>query len=107
MNLRALRLESGFSQKKLAGLLGISYQQLQKYEQGGNRLTVERLLQLCDVFNVPMSAFLSGIAVPDRDLQTALWKNPRLGRIVMRLVFAADMAKRDQAMRIVDILIPD
>jgi transcriptional regulator with XRE-family HTH domain len=50
--LRARRLALGLIQQQLAGMLGVTYQQLQKYETGANRMTVERLLSVAQVLDV-------------------------------------------------------
>jgi transcriptional regulator with XRE-family HTH domain len=44
--IRAFRLQRNLSQGDLAGKLGVSFQQLQKYERGTNRITVARLEQI-------------------------------------------------------------
>ncbi len=44
--LRALRLTKGLSQQELGEPIGISFQQIQKYERGVNRISVNRLFQL-------------------------------------------------------------
>lgn len=56
--LREFRKASGLSQMKLADKVGVSYQQIQKYEKGTSKLSVPRLIQLADVFGVPITAFL-------------------------------------------------
>jgi transcriptional regulator with XRE-family HTH domain len=60
--LRALREEAGISQKALGEGSGITFQQVQRYENGVNRVSVSRLLQFCDVLGVPVSQVLDGIA---------------------------------------------
>jgi transcriptional regulator with XRE-family HTH domain len=45
---RALRLQLGMSQDALAKELGVSFQQVQKYEKGVNRVTVSRMLEMCE-----------------------------------------------------------
>jgi transcriptional regulator with XRE-family HTH domain len=60
--LRALREEAGISQTALGDGSGITFQQVQKYENGVNRVSVSRLLQFCDVLRVPISQVLDGIA---------------------------------------------
>jgi transcriptional regulator with XRE-family HTH domain len=59
--LRARRLERGLSQEKLAPDLGVTFQQLQKYERGDNRMTPHRLLSACVVLEVPLSYFFAGL----------------------------------------------
>lgn len=52
-----LRRERGLSQSAMAGRLGISFQQVQKYESGSNRVSAARLYQLAGVLACPVSAF--------------------------------------------------
>jgi transcriptional regulator with XRE-family HTH domain len=60
---RARRMEIGMSQEALAGLLGVTFQQVQKYEKGVNRISASRLYFLAKALNVPVSAFYEGVAV--------------------------------------------
>lgn len=46
-----------FSQEKLAYLLGVTFQQIQKYENGQNRVSASRLWDLGEVLQVPVSFF--------------------------------------------------
>jgi transcriptional regulator with XRE-family HTH domain len=50
------------SQPNLAAALGISYQQLSKYEQGSNRISAGRLYLLSEVLDVPIMFFFEEIA---------------------------------------------
>jgi len=54
------RRERGLSQAALAEQLGISFQQLQKYEQGQNRITVARLAKIASELDVAIGYFLTG-----------------------------------------------
>jgi transcriptional regulator with XRE-family HTH domain len=56
---RALRLEKGMSQGKLGDQLGVTFQQIQKYEKGTNRIGAGRLQRIAEIFNVPVSAFFA------------------------------------------------
>jgi transcriptional regulator with XRE-family HTH domain len=51
------RLMLGLSQEKLADQLGVTFQQVQKYEKGINRISASRLQQVCHVLEVPVSFF--------------------------------------------------
>lgn len=51
----------GISQKALATNLGVSYQQVQKYETGKNRMGSSRLWQLAQLFEVSISFFFDGL----------------------------------------------
>lgn len=50
--IKILRISHKMSQKALAEKLGITYQQVQKYEMGMNRVSVVRIWQLCNIFSV-------------------------------------------------------
>ena len=56
----------GMSQKRLAEALGISAQQVQKYEKGRNRLSASRLQQIADVLEVAPTYFFEGPQHGDR-----------------------------------------
>ncbi|MGZ9097541.1 MAG: helix-turn-helix domain-containing protein [Micavibrio sp.] len=60
-NLKTLRDCAGLSQADIAGFLGVSYQQVQKYEAGINRIPLQLLPPLCDALGVPVEAFFSGV----------------------------------------------
>jgi transcriptional regulator with XRE-family HTH domain len=48
--LRAMRMEAGISQQELGTKLGVSFQQVQKYEKGINRVSASRLMQIAGLF---------------------------------------------------------
>jgi transcriptional regulator with XRE-family HTH domain len=55
--LRMRRMMVGMSQEKLAGALGITFQQIQKYEKGANRIAASRLQQIARILQVSPSFF--------------------------------------------------
>lgn len=55
--MRERRLILGLSQEKLAEACGVSFQQVQKYERGQNRLSASRLFRVAQVLGVPISYF--------------------------------------------------
>jgi len=55
--LKQRREDLGMSQERLAELYGLSFQQVQKYERGLNRVGASRLFQLCDVLSVDPSFY--------------------------------------------------
>src|ERR1051325_6520445 len=55
--IRALRLQRGLSQTALAEGIGLTFQQVQKYEKGANRVSAGRLQQIANFFNVPITFF--------------------------------------------------
>lgn len=56
---RALRLERGMSQEKLACALDLTFQQVQKYEKGTNRIGAGRLQRIAGILEVPVSTFFT------------------------------------------------
>lgn len=54
---RLRRTLLGMSQEKLAAAIGLTFQQVQKYERGANRIGASRLFDLAQVLNVPISFF--------------------------------------------------
>ena len=59
--IRALRLERGLSQSGLAEGIGLTFQQVQKYEKGTNRVSAGRLQRISDLLHVPITFFYSGM----------------------------------------------
>jgi len=57
---RALRLQRGISQTELGGILDVTFQQVQKYETGTNRISAGRLQQIAEVLDVPVTYFYAG-----------------------------------------------
>jgi transcriptional regulator with XRE-family HTH domain len=56
--LKQRRLAAQLSQMALAEKIGISYQQLQKYENGTDNLSLYRLQQICEALNIPASSII-------------------------------------------------
>lgn len=67
--LRLRRMMMGISQEKLGEQLGLTFQQIQKYEKGTNRIGASRLYQLAKVLDVPVHFFFEEISLQEN--QTA------------------------------------
>ena len=67
--IREARILQGMSQTALADQIGITFQQLQKYESGANRVSCSRLYEIGRVLGMPVQAFFvgagSGAGVPE------------------------------------------
>jgi transcriptional regulator with XRE-family HTH domain len=59
--IRTRRLLIGMNQETLARALGLTFQQVQKYEGGANRVSASRLSQIAEILNVPISHFFSDL----------------------------------------------
>jgi transcriptional regulator with XRE-family HTH domain len=57
---RMRRMMLSMSQEKLGGALGLTFQQVQKYEKGTNRIGASRLQQISLILQVPVSFFFEG-----------------------------------------------
>ncbi len=62
---RMRRMMVNMSQEKLGEKLGITFQQIQKYEKGTNRIGASRLQQIANVLGVPVGFFFEGAPVAD------------------------------------------
>ena len=58
---RARRIMLGMSQEKLADALGLTFQQVQKYEKGVNRIGASRLLHIAGILDVSIEFFFEGL----------------------------------------------
>ena len=72
---RMCRTLKGLSQQKLAASLGLTFQQVQKYERGANRISASRLWELGQILDVPVSPFCE-------DADAAGVKDQRFGAAV-------------------------
>lgn len=61
---RMRRMMLSMSQEKLGDALGLTFQQVQKYEKGTNRIGASRLQQISQILQVPVSFFFEGAPEP-------------------------------------------
>jgi transcriptional regulator with XRE-family HTH domain len=59
---RIRRMLIGMSQEKLGDLLGLTFQQVQKYEKGVNRIGAGRLFEVSRILGVPIDFFYEGVS---------------------------------------------
>ena len=62
--IRDLRSDAGWTQGQLAQALGLSFQQIQKYEHGVTRISVVNLLRILAILGVPADLFFADLAEP-------------------------------------------
>ena len=60
--IRAQRLAKGISQSELAGAIGVTFQQIQKYERGTNRVSASKLFDIANALSVEIVAFFNGLS---------------------------------------------
>jgi len=97
--IRLRRTLMGLSQEKLGEMVGLTFQQIQKYEKGANRVGASRLYQFAKVLDVPPSFFfddmaddvsggpITGLAEPDAESYDAD-PDPMMKRETLELVRA-------------------
>lgn len=74
--MRAHREAAGLSQHELSRLIDISFQQIQKYERGQNRISASRLLQIAEQLGVSGAVLLGEAAGPAADAPKSLLETP-------------------------------
>src|SRR6202022_1784485 len=63
--IRERRIMLGLTQKQLAEMIGVTYQQAHKYERGINRVSAGRLFQIARALSAPITYFYEGIGEED------------------------------------------
>lgn len=104
--LRQLRKARNLSQTDLGRDLGISFQQIQKYEAGSNRISASRLFELAQALNVSPDYFFAGIhdrkgpkgdVSPDAALAAALSniRDDETKKRILSFIEGVSVAKRE------------
>jgi len=73
---RMRRLLLGMNQETLANALGLTFQQVQKYEGGANRVSASRLSAMAEILGVPISYFFGDLRADDAEIspEDKLWR---------------------------------
>jgi len=66
VQLRQRRALLGLTQEQLAEKVGITFQQIQKYENGANRVSASRLFEFSQVLDIPVSFFFEDYHIPEK-----------------------------------------
>lgn len=66
------RISLGYNQSDLGRALGLTFQQIQKYEKGANRISASKLWNIARFLKVDISSFFQGLAQPGMAEDTAL-----------------------------------
>lgn len=69
-NVRDARARAGMSQEELGAGVGITFQQIQKYERGANRISASRLVELSYALGVPVAELFTGVAEEMKEIET-------------------------------------
>ena len=107
---RARRIMLGMSQEKLADALGLTFQQVQKYEKGVNRIGASRLLHIAGILDVSIEFFFEGIpglragGFADDSLVADFLTKPESDRLVRGFLRLKDDEARRKVADLVDWL---
>jgi len=85
-NIRVLRQHRGMSQTDLATKVGVTFQQIQKYENGSNRVGSGRLYKIAMVLKVPVGSLFDGVDHPSNSSAEAAPAAMLAGPYAMRLL---------------------
>lgn len=73
---RLRRMLVGLSQEKLGDRMGLTFQQIQKYEKGVNRIGASRLYQLSQILEVPVQFFFEGAPATNGSSSSSSFSQP-------------------------------
>ena len=96
-SVRLRRTTVGMSQAQLGEAIGLSFQQVQKYEKGANRIGAGKLLQIANALNVPVSFFYEGLISDDDDDNFRLMSRANLETVRDLTSMPEENAKRLRA----------
>ena len=102
-NIRTARLAAGVTQTELGNACGITFQQIQKYENGTNRVGGSRLMQIAEALKVPAATLLPS---SQKHAVTPKHRAPTIlqDRIGMDIARAWDKLSREQRIVIRDLI---
>lgn len=107
-NIRILRMQQGLSQTELAQRIGLTFQQIQKYENGANRVGASRLIQVAGALGVPLTALFDGTSSAARGepdpYNRSLLTHPHALRLVQAFDQIADSKRRNAILDLVESL---
>jgi transcriptional regulator with XRE-family HTH domain len=104
-NIRVHRLVKGLTQEGLGEKLGVTFQQIQKYEKGTNRVGSGRLYQIAALLEVPVTAFFEGGDSPTALRNSSpfdLLADPVSLRLVQAFAEIADLKTRRAVLALVE-----
>jgi transcriptional regulator with XRE-family HTH domain len=97
---RMRRMMLSMSQEKLGDALGLTFQQVQKYEKGTNRIGASRLQQISNILQVPVSFFFEG--APNQGAANGMGEAPSPAYVADFLATSDGLALTKAFMRIKD-----
>jgi transcriptional regulator with XRE-family HTH domain len=107
---RLRRLQLSLSQTELAQKLGLTFQQVQKYEKGTNRVSCSRLYEISEVLDVPITFFFSEKGETKAEVAVAEQLEPGQLKDGLRLITAfgqiVETHTRKRLLALVESMVP-
>jgi len=107
---RLRRLQLSLSQTELAQKLGLTFQQVQKYEKGTNRISCSRLYEISEVLDVPITFFFSDKMDTKAEVAVAEQLEPSQLKDGLRLITAfgqiGETHTRKKLLALVESMVP-
>jgi transcriptional regulator with XRE-family HTH domain len=97
---RMRRMMLSMSQEKLGDGLGLTFQQVQKYEKGTNRIGASRLQHIANILQVPVSFFFEGAPKPSGHHASGMGEAPSPAYVADFLATSDGLALTKEFMRI-------
>lgn len=96
---RLRRMIVGMSQEKLGEYLGLTFQQVQKYEKGTNRIGASRIYQISKILDVPVQFFFDGAPDEGRSFEQASegFSEDKSGSFLMEFVGTSEGLELNRA----------
>lgn len=108
--IRMLRLAKGMSQTELGEKIGVTFQQVQKYENGANRVSAGRSIQIALALGVPHQSLFDGIRGNDRkgspdDIPITLLSDAQTLRLAQAFSHLSNSRLRLAIVRLVETIV--
>ncbi len=87
---RQRRKALGVTQERLAADLGLTFQQVQKYERGANRISASKLYEIAASLSAPVNYFFDGLADPATAKETDGFAQPASEQFVNAFLMSAE-----------------
>lgn len=105
--IRLYRMKAKLSQTELGTRIGVTFQQIQKYEKGVNRVGAARLTEIAAVLGVPITAFFQGLGADsrknsDHDPMTELLVAPRAYKLLQAFSRIPDASVQSAILHLVE-----
>jgi transcriptional regulator with XRE-family HTH domain len=86
--IRVRRVEMGISQAELGDKLGVSFQQVQKYEKGVNRVGAARIAEIAQALDVPVTFFYGSGSKNETEVESLIFADPSYSLRLLRAYVA-------------------